>query len=521
MLTSFILFFTVTFAAGRLRNGRSSLSVEEFPEFPASGKLSVEAARQKRLEAAFAKIPPWDRNGARDAYKNLYGPEDHFPRAHAVRVIVDHKQRIYFQPEPYNLFSDPSQIITGAGDLAVPVDMQQMNWTIGWSREKLEWAKELIAHLLVMLSRALDQERVKGELSMPAVDVTYSLWDWCGAHYVEYHPDVAGSRPPLLSWNTRQGCNAVPTPSYDWLYYGQNFSVGSIWRPDTFPSVPWSSRKPVLIWRGSGHSWDGSRDRLVKIGQSHPHTMDIKVASGILPTYFLTIESQMQYKFILDTDGVASTFRLKRDLLSGATVFRVIHNCTTDQNEQFFYPDLVPWKHFVPVSYENLEVDLPKMVSWALANDEKAREIAEAGAAFARQHLEERDALNQMTLALRLMASKQNPFGWNPGVDPGMDIEPHMRLFCCADLKQAAWERPLAEVIIGRPASPTGSDSSELFKALFDQCVDPDPDTCKRRGHAGSAVAAATAAVQGHKPNPNAEPVPVNFFSTPLEWLPI
>eukprot|EP00746_Dinoflagellata_sp_MGD_P149433 gnl/MRDRNA2_/MRDRNA2_81457_c0_seq1.p1 gnl/MRDRNA2_/MRDRNA2_81457_c0~~gnl/MRDRNA2_/MRDRNA2_81457_c0_seq1.p1 ORF type:complete len:470 (-),score=93.68 gnl/MRDRNA2_/MRDRNA2_81457_c0_seq1:94-1503(-) len=451
-----------------------------------------------------------------------------------------------------------------------------------WGRTTLEFSKEFVAHLLVMLTRALHHGQHKGEAPVAPVDVTYALWDWCGTYFVDYnainHPGMLGSKqlPPLLSWNTRRGCNAVATPTYDWEYHTQNFTLGSSWRPDRFPMVPWEKRKAMLVWRGSITSWDGSRARAVRVSRHHADIMDIKVSmsgleikaatdhppghpeksiacagflqavagagsiggpatpnecDGIVAPY-LPIEGQMQYKFILDVDGGASSFRLKRDLLSGAVLFRVVHASPLDQNEQFFFPDLVPWKHFVPVSFENMETDLVKKVEWAIANDAEVRKIAEQGATFVKSHLREEDAFAQIRATLRQMSKKQS--GWTPGSGSMEQSEPKMRLFCCEDLKDAAIQRPIANQILGRPASTTWSDADgQMFPDLFHQCVDLYPADCKKRGRADSAVDAAKTAMASltFKPDgtlasfgtvaPSNASHPRNFFSTPLEWLPM
>lgn len=573
-------FFTLTcqiaLAAGLLRDGRRSLQPD-----------SMQMSRLKRQEAAFGKLPSWNQEGARNAYKNLYRLGDTLPSAHAVRIIIDSQQRIFFRPEPYDLWSDPKQLLTGLSYLATPRTFGAVNAGIkevpySWSRTTLEFSKEFVAHVLVMLTRALQDVQLKGAAPVPPVDVTYALWDWCGTYFVDYqgvnHPGMLGSKqlPPLLSWNTRIGCNAVATPTYDWEYHNQNFTTGSSWRPDTFPIIPWEQRQAVLLWRGSSASWDGGRVRAVRVARRHPDMMDIKVAmkgleikaatehppghpeksmachgflmgvaaagsiggpataeecTGIVSP-FLSIEGQMQYKFILDLDGGASSFRLKRDLLSGATIFRIVHKSPLDQNEQFFFPDLVPWKHFVPVSFENMETDLVSKVQWAISHDAEARKIAEEGAAFVRNHLREDDAFAQITATLRLMASKQS--GWVPGSEKVESSEPHMRLFCCEDLKDAISERPLANQIMGRPASTTWSDADgQMFPSLFHQCVELHPKECQQRGRAGSAVEAAKAAIANLKFSANGSSValgthvprnashPGNFFSTPVEWLPI
>jgi protein glucosyltransferase len=55
--------------------------------------------------------------------------------------------------------------------------------------------------------------------------------------------------------------------------------------------------------------------------------------------------------------------------------------------EEFFYPALRPWLHFIPVESAASQADLQQLLEFLRGNDAHAREIAERGAAFLRQHL--------------------------------------------------------------------------------------------------------------------------------------
>jgi protein glucosyltransferase len=55
--------------------------------------------------------------------------------------------------------------------------------------------------------------------------------------------------------------------------------------------------------------------------------------------------------------------------------------------EEFFYPALRPWLHFIPVDSAASQADLQQLLEFLHGNDAHAREIAERGAAFLRQHL--------------------------------------------------------------------------------------------------------------------------------------
>lgn len=470
----------------------------------ASGDSEILAQRAKRLEAYFESVPSWSRADAQRAYKTLFRVGEKLPTAPGLRVVIDPKQQIFFQPEPYDLWANPKEHpVVGFSLLARPEGSVGLDTPYYWNRNTLEFGKEFSAHILVMLSRVLGMMEKRGE-TLPAVDMTFALWDWCGHFYNKYDPNQLGyyRLPPLLHWNAREGCHTVPVPSYDWEYYHQNFSAGNSWRPDAHPSVPWEKRRDQLVWRGNLASWDGSRVRAILTALEHPSILDVRVAckscdfghasndyqkkegadkvdknpfchslagaayaAGKQPpkwvlsncsnayANFLSIEEQMGYKYILDMDGGASSFRVKRDLLTGAVLFRIYHNNSVDRNLQFFFEDLEPWVHYVPVDFDTLEEDLPKKVQWAIDHDVEAEAIAKRAVDFVHTALREEDALEHLAQTLKHFAKKQD--GWTPGAEG----EPHLRRFKCDDLLKGA--------LTGTWTTLDG----KMYPALFGQCM--------------------------------------------------
>merc|ERR1719356_221748 len=61
-----------------------------------------------------------------------------------------------------------------------------------------------------------------------------------------------------------------------------------------------------------------------------------------------------QYRYLLNVDGIVVAFRLRDLLLSGSVVLHYM----TDTAE-FFFRDLKPWTHFVPVKRMG---DIPNIV---------------------------------------------------------------------------------------------------------------------------------------------------------------
>eukprot|EP00746_Dinoflagellata_sp_MGD_P014982 gnl/MRDRNA2_/MRDRNA2_133125_c0_seq1.p1 gnl/MRDRNA2_/MRDRNA2_133125_c0~~gnl/MRDRNA2_/MRDRNA2_133125_c0_seq1.p1 ORF type:complete len:586 (-),score=95.87 gnl/MRDRNA2_/MRDRNA2_133125_c0_seq1:20-1777(-) len=558
-------------SAGRAlnkRQGRNSTSVS------VSSTSKILAGRAKRLEDYFASLPSWSRADAQRAYKTLFRVGSKLPTAPGLRVVIDPTQQMFFQPEPYDLWANPKEHpIVGFSALARPEGSIGLDTPYYWNRNTLEFGKEFSAHILVLLSRAMDMLEKRGE-TLPPVDVTFALWDWCGHFYNKYDPNQLGyyRLPPLLHWNSREGCHTVPVPSYDWEYHHQNFSVGNSWRPDAHASVPWEKRKAQLVWRGNLASWDGSRVRAILTALKFPDILDVRIAckncqfgqasqdqqskDGADDVYknpfchslvgagygagretpkwvlancskayanFLSIEEQMHYKYILDMDGGASSFRVKRDLLTGAVLFRIYHNNSADRNLQFFFEDMEPWVHYVPVDFDTLEEDLPKKVQWAIDHDAEARAIAERAVGFVHTTLREQDALEHLVQTLKHFAKKQD--GWTPSAEG----EPHLRRFKCEDLLKGA--------VTG---TWTNLDA-KMYPSLFGQCMNStvkllSPQNSSANHVAlgsvvpssnvlGSVEAANSISSLGGTIGMREEPVPganlSNFFQTWLEYTPL
>lgn len=257
-------------------------------------------------------------------------------------------------------------------------------------------------------------------------------------------PELASDRiPPVFTWSSSRGaqtCDAVTTTTYDW---SMPIAVPTV--PDGGP--PWAQRKPVLGWRGSLIG-EGARARIVHAALGRAG-MDIKFTGGSCGKYlqdaaafgaserdcagatgvlgpeapvsgaYMPLADQQAWKFVLDVDGGGSTWRLKTLLQGGWAVFKVV-----SENGQFWFSQLVPFVHYIPLSLENIETDLPEKLAWALAHDEDCARIAANARQFAEEHLT-RDALHwQQHAALALYAQKVKQ------VEP----DDKMTLFCCKDV---------------------------------------------------------------------------------------
>ena len=83
----------------------------------------------------------------------------------------------------------------------------------------------------------------------------------------------------------------------------------------------------------------------------------------------------MRSRYLIDIDGWANSWSgLFQKLLTGSTVLKV---ASQQGFRQWYYDRLVPWVNYVPVRADF--ADLDDAIAFVLENDERAREIGEAG----------------------------------------------------------------------------------------------------------------------------------------------
>ena len=98
----------------------------------------------------------------------------------------------------------------------------------------------------------------------------------------------------------------------------------------------------------------------------------------------MSIFLHFQYKYQLNLDGTVAAFRFPYLLAGDSLVFK-----QDSKYYEHFYGDLQPWVHYIPVK-SNLE-NLVERLKWALENEGKAQEIAQAGQMYARTNLMPQD----------------------------------------------------------------------------------------------------------------------------------
>ncbi|XP_050101095.1 O-glucosyltransferase rumi homolog [Anopheles aquasalis] len=159
--------------------------------------------------------------------------------------------------------------------------------------------------------------------------------------------------------------------------------------------VPWQNKKAMAFFRGSRTS--DERDALVLLSREQPSLVDAQYTKNQAwkspqdtlnaePASEVSLEEHCRYRFLFNFRGVAASFRFKHLFLCRSLVFHV-----GDEWQEFFYPSLKPWVHYVPVPVRSSQAQLDALIRFFRKHDDEARAIAERGFRHVWQHLRMKD----------------------------------------------------------------------------------------------------------------------------------
>ncbi len=167
---------------------------------------------------------------------------------------------------------------------------------------------------------------------------------------------------------------------------------------------PWDSRSSDLVWRG-GLNGNCFKNVLPELADSPATCQRLRMAWRAKDTdldfKFVVSERDLFYgalnaagflgdrvqasdwmgkKYALDIDGYSNTWdNYFHRMLMGCCVLKVDSDFGF---RQWYYDDIKPWEHFVPVKADLS--DLEEKIAWVKDNDTQASEIAANGQALAR-----------------------------------------------------------------------------------------------------------------------------------------
>jgi len=159
--------------------------------------------------------------------------------------------------------------------------------------------------------------------------------------------------------------------------------------PNAAKKWPWSKKLNKAFFRGSRTS--DERDPLVLLSRKQPELVDAQYTKnqawksdkdtlGAKPADEIKLEDHCKYKYLFNFRGVAASFRFKHLFLCNSLVFHV-----GDEWLEFFYTELKPWVHYIPVN-ANLK-EAKDLIEFAVENDKLVNEISKRGRDFIVEHL--------------------------------------------------------------------------------------------------------------------------------------
>ncbi len=239
-----------------------------------------------------------------------------------------------------------------------------------------------IEHFLLDLAPELpDVEFLINVQDYPVTRIDQALPVFSFSKIPSEHADIL--YPAWAFWEGGPALSVIPTWRWD-VTRRELLAAGD--------AQSWQDKKPVLFFRGS--RTNDSRDPYVLHARQHPTLWDVQYTLNqsqqqtdyvtkvlkLAPAAPVSPEDHCAYRYLLNFDGVAASFRLKNLLACGGLVFYV-----DPQWVEFFYGKLAPGEHYVPLSRDP---DAAARVVESLRDDDaRARRIARNGRDFIARHL--------------------------------------------------------------------------------------------------------------------------------------
>uniref|UniRef100_A0A8C7JAT3 Protein O-glucosyltransferase 1 n=1 Tax=Oncorhynchus kisutch TaxID=8019 RepID=A0A8C7JAT3_ONCKI len=182
------------------------------------------------------------------------------------------------------------------------------------------------------------------------VEMVVNVWDY---------PQVPGWVQPILpvrSFSKTANYHDIMYPA--WMFWeGGPAETFVFILPDHFlcysqtlclrsaAQWPWKRNESRGFFRGSRTSPE--RDPLVLLSREAPDLVDAEYTKNQPPAQEIPLVEHCQYKYLFNFRGVAASFRLRHLFLCGSLVFHVGREWM-----EFFYPQLLPWVHYIPVKQD-------------------------------------------------------------------------------------------------------------------------------------------------------------------------
>ena len=294
----------------------------------------------------------------------------------------------------------------------------------------------LLTHLLLPWQEGLPVEQIfamEGSVK-PILYVTKGKLSWHKSLNAEHDAHKVQSPWDIYSKTAQEAADTVILPDVAFLInYGDGPVmtdglpfIGYCYVRNSELSIPWpitlldsassnntnasragpgDARLAKAVFRGSPTGWPRGRRRALMIaGMRHPDLIDSGLASlwgcgqcheveefelQMWQKPMMSMQEQFnKYQYIITAEGNCAANRVK-DLLSGDSALFMVQS----PQEEWFYPLLVPYKHYIPVAFEPTQypveagLNIVGQVQWAQAHPEEVGQIVRNANEFARLHI--------------------------------------------------------------------------------------------------------------------------------------
>lgn len=265
--------------------------------------------------------------------------------------------------------------------------------------------RRLSRQFLPFLDRVRDRLRGRADVLVLLSDTIY-VADAHAERFVEFLKRVPFLRGDWLEGDpVSSHALAIPDFTLQDARYGREIEKID----EAAVRMPFRAREALIKWRGrlTGPDYPDAdncrafpRYHLLRLAAAHPSVLDARIThydnfpdtaagrtlrqeldallGGEAPE--MPPEDFVRYRYLVSTDGVASTWKRVANVLWTGSVLLMQHRW-----RQYFYPGLVAWEHYVPVA-DDLS-DLLECHAWLCAHPERAERIGAEGRRFAQEVL--------------------------------------------------------------------------------------------------------------------------------------
>lgn len=224
---------------------------------------------------------------------------------------------------------------------------------------------------------------------LPDTDLLMNLGDW---PLEKRSKEAEEGIVPMVSWCGSTETSDLILPTYE-LMEATLESLGrtslDIHTIQGLTGPPWSQKIPKGFFRGR----DSRQERLdlVEIARKHPDLLE----AGITKFFFFRdvmdrygpevkhvgLDEFFKRRYLISVDGTVAAYRLPYYLVGDSLVLK-----QDSPYYEFFYGDLKPWVHYVPLKRDLS--DVVEKLKWARDKEEEVLRIVSEAQNFARSRLQ-------------------------------------------------------------------------------------------------------------------------------------